>query len=371
MRLLWHSHSPLIASGYGQPTALWLPKLKEMGHDVFVSAFQGLAAEVSLYKGIHVLNTDDGKYGMSVLGQLARSSNVDVIVTLMDMWVLPPHDVNALGVPVVHWSTVDCNPLGAPDREYLRRSVGQPVAPSRWGEKILTEAGFKASSVPYAIDPGVFYPDEARREESRRELGGDGRFVVGINAANVERKAWPEQLAAYARLWHEHPGEVLLLANVNMNGAVSPQEVAASLGLPQEAITWSVPGWRDAEGMADWYRALDVLCACVYAEGFGLPAVEAQACGTPAIVPDNPPVSEETGILARKVSCEPMWSSLHHSWWVRPSIASIHEALEDAFAAGRDGPDLAAAEHITRNYSLDVVAPLLETVLENAARRSA
>ena len=40
--------------------------------------------------------------------------------------------------------------------------------------------------------------------------------------------------------------------------------------------------------MAGWYRSLDVLSACSYGEGFGLPILEAQACGSPAIVTDAP-----------------------------------------------------------------------------------
>ena len=59
MRILWHSHSPLAATGYGKPTALWLPKLRDMGYEIMGSAFFG-QDDVIHYQGIPVANTDDG-----------------------------------------------------------------------------------------------------------------------------------------------------------------------------------------------------------------------------------------------------------------------------------------------------------------------
>jgi D-inositol-3-phosphate glycosyltransferase len=36
-------------------------------------------------------------------------------------------------------------------------------------------------------------------------------------------------------------------------------------------------------GLADWYRASDLVCVPSYSESFGLVALEAQACGTPVV----------------------------------------------------------------------------------------
>jgi glycosyltransferase involved in cell wall biosynthesis len=364
MRILWHSHSPLLNTGYGTLTGLWVPKLVELGHEVSISAFQGLQAELSLYKGVHILNVDDQKYGSTVLAQVAQNSNVDVVVTLMDMWALPPHEVNAVGVPVVHWSPIDCAPLGKLDTDYLRRSSGRPVAPSQWGAKILSDAGFQAEHIPCALDLDVFHPDDEDREESRRTAEVEDKFVVGINAANVDRKAWPEQLAAYAKLYHAHPNDVKLLANINMSGTVNLGEVMKTLDLPTEAVACSMPGWRDAEGMASWYRTLDVLSACSHAEGLGLTPLEAQACGVPVIVTDTEPMNTETAPGGRHVACQPVWSALHHSWWVSPSIDSLYEALEDAYAAKRTGPDTAAVGY-AQQFSVDRTASMWDELLKD------
>jgi glycosyltransferase involved in cell wall biosynthesis len=353
-------------TGYGIPTALWLPRLREAGHEVTAAAFAGQPQEVSLHKGIPVLNADDGKYGATVLAGIAQACAADVIVTLMDAWVFSPGALDSAG-RVGHWMPVDTTPLSALDQAYLKGSRAVPIAMSRYGAQTLGDAGFPAQCVPYAFDPQVFFPDEADRAKTRAGLGLGDKFATGINAANVERKAWPEQLAAYARLWREHPGQVVLLANVSQSGPVPVAAIAAQLGLPDEAIQWSVPGLMDQTALASWYRALDVLSAATYAEGFGLPAAEAQACGTPVIVTDAPPLSTETGLPGRKAACEPVWT-FHQAWWRRPSIAALHEALEDAYSARgeREKDSAIAAEHAAQ-YAVDAVAPLWEPVLEQVA----
>jgi glycosyltransferase involved in cell wall biosynthesis len=355
-----------MSTGYGTPTALWLPRLRELGHEVTAAAFLGQPQEVSLYKGIPVWNADDGKFGATVLAGIAEACRPDVIITLADAWVFEPGALDGAG-KIGHWMPVDASPLSALDRTYLEGSRAVPVAMSEYGARTLGEAGFPAPCVPYAFDPEVFCPDEADRKATRARLGLDGMFAVGINAANVERKAWPEQLAAFARLWRASAGQVVLLANVSQSGPVPVAAIAAGLGLPDEAIRWSAPGLMDQPALASWYRALDVLSACSYAEGFGLPLAEAQACGTPVIVTDAPPVSTEAGLPGRKVACEPVWT-FHQAWWHRPLIASLYGALADAFSARADrGEGSAAAVEYAAWYAVDVVAPMWGPVLERVA----
>ncbi len=33
MRILWHSNAPFLKTGYGQQTAIWAPRLRDLGHD--------------------------------------------------------------------------------------------------------------------------------------------------------------------------------------------------------------------------------------------------------------------------------------------------------------------------------------------------
>ena len=253
------------------------------------------------------------------------------------------------------------------DEPIASTGAGGPSSKSRGSVSSgpAAAAGLDGAAIPYACDPAVFRPDAADRVRARRDAGVDGTFTVGINAAAVERKAWPEQLEAYARLWREHPGDVILLARTSP----SVQGIARDLGLPPEAIRWTAPGDTGQAGLASWYRTLDVLSACTYAEGFCLPVLEAQACGTPVIVTDAPPVSTETGLPGRHVACEPLWNPMHKAWWHRPSVTALHEALEAAYAAPaseRAAASTAAAAH-ARKYAISAVAPWWAALLEERA----
>ena len=78
------------------------------------------------------------------------------------------------------------------DRRILEEGGGRPIAMSRFGHKVLTEAGFPALYAPHGIPTDVWKPPEDR-EALRGKLGLEGKFVIGINAANQDpvRKGVP------------------------------------------------------------------------------------------------------------------------------------------------------------------------------------
>ena len=84
--------------------------------------------------------------------------------------------------------------------------------------------------------------------------------------------------------------------------------------------------------MAAWYNGIDVLSLCSYGEGFGLPLLEAQACGTPVITTDASAMSELCG-AGFLVSGTPWWTDGHQSFWTRPDISDIDMAYEAAYNA--------------------------------------
>ncbi len=58
------------------------------------------------------------------------------------------------------------------------------------------------------------------------------------------------------------------------------RKMAAELGVA-DIVRFVPPTTR--EGLADWYRAADLVCVPSHSESFGLVAIEAQACGTPVV----------------------------------------------------------------------------------------
>src|SRR5208282_5292470 len=116
-----------------------------------------------------------------------------------------------------------------------------------------------------------------------------------------------------------------MAANLRISDAVSfPDSYSYDLGLISE------------EHMAAWYRGLDVLSFCSYAEGFGLPLIEAQACGIPVITTNGSSMSELCG-GGWLVSGTPFWATGHCAWWTRPDATDIEQAYESAYQAREDG----------------------------------
>lgn len=129
-----------------------------------------------------------------------------------------------------------------------------------------------------------------------------------------------------------------------------------------EAVTHFAPeyvvamGLPDA-GMAEYYSALDVLVAPSFGEGFGVPILEAQACGRPVIVGGWTAMAElcfaGTQIPIR--DAEPYWTPLG-SWQYVPRVGAITAALEEVYIkAGAAGCDEATARNGALGYDVNLV----------------
>ncbi len=106
--------------------------------------------------------------------------------------------------------------------------------------------------------------------------------------------------------------------------------------------------------MATWTQAIDVLLATTYAEGFGLPIIEAQACGTPVIT-TNASSMTELNPHGISISGEPFWNGVHRGWWIRPSITQMIEALEEAYE-NRNSVDRDKLREFALEYDINAVA---------------
>jgi glycosyltransferase involved in cell wall biosynthesis len=89
------------------------------------------------------------------------------------------------------------------------------------------------------------------------------------------------------------------------------------------------------EDMAALYSAFDVLANPSYGEGFGIPVIESQACGTRVIASGwaaSADLVAEDGWLLQGV---PFWDEPQKAWWQIPLVDSIHSALVEAYKAPR------------------------------------
>jgi glycosyltransferase involved in cell wall biosynthesis len=82
--------------------------------------------------------------------------------------------------------------------------------------------------------------------------------------------------------------------------------------------------------LAALYTDADVLLATSAGEGFGVPVIEAQACGTPVIVSDWTAQPELCGD-GWLVDGQPLWDPNQHSWFFTPNVSQIVSSLREAW----------------------------------------
>lgn len=345
-------------------TALFVPRIAALGHEMIIFSPHNISGSPLGWEGFRVIPAAKDSYGNDIIVASYRHHEADLLITLCDVFTLRPSAAALAEVNVAHWTPVDCDPAGEGDMLVLREGHGIPVAMSRFGERVLgAEEGLEPLYVPHGVDTDAFAPGP--RDEIRESLGFPPEmFVIGVCAMNRDpvRKGFAEQMMAFAAFHERHRDSRLMLHTAPVSEALHLEGLARRLGI-QDVVMFPdqysyATGAISREMVASWYTALDVLSACSYGEGFCLPALEAQACGTPVVATDCSALAELCG-AGWLVAGERHWVNGHGSWWMRPPVAGITEAYEAAWEARQHGemPGLREqARKFALGYDADVVA---------------
>jgi glycosyltransferase involved in cell wall biosynthesis len=344
-----------------------------MGHEVIVSSFYGLSGAPTQWNGITVLPGFGANYCSVSLYEHCKVIKPDLVVTLGDVWVLDPQLLGQL--PIAHWLPADSRPMSTADRNFVEAAgVCQLMAMSRFGFDRFADAGFDPVYCPHGIDLDVFRFSQDR-DESRQRMDLDGRFVIGLNMANNDaiRKALPEIMVAFAKFHNDRPDSLLSLHScVHQDGGQDLEFLAESLGITDvcrvvDQYSYS-GGLISDQDMAQWYGVIDVLCATSYAEGFGLPIMEAQACGVPVIT-TNASAMSELNPHGIGVDGIPFYNGVHRAWWLRPDIRGIYEAFHQAYE-NKDSVDRKQLRDFAAEYEVNTVAEkYMGPAIEELGRR--
>jgi glycosyltransferase involved in cell wall biosynthesis len=247
-----------------------------------------------------------------------------------------------------------------------------PVAMSEHGQRVLGKAGIDAGYVPHALDMELWKPDPMRL--SLRAAFGipEHYFAIGMNYNNIDpiRKATPENFLAFKEFHDRVPNSILFAHTMAaMAHSLDQRVLARTLGITdyvrfadQERVHNVSDKQFTTKDMVRWYTAMDVVLNSTYGEGFGLPALEAQACGTPVILSDGTtgPQLKGPGWL---VNTEPFWNVNHAAWWHRPSVHSIKKQLNSAYQS-RSPFKRHAARLFAEKYDIRLTGPMWSEMLE-------
>lgn len=387
--ILWVSNAPWAGTGYGTQCSQVVGRIAGDGHRVAVNANYGFEAgntsvqlrgrDVNVYgSGFGQWRTDAIK--ANALHWAASHGSEPLIVTLLDVWTLKPDDVG--DIPVLSWTPVDHAPIPPKVAAWFANKNVRAVAMSKFGKAMFDGVGIDSVYIPHAFEGDVFKPSpqidlgNGNVKSGRELLGiGDDRFVVMMNSANKgvtpNRKAFGENLLAFSMFAADKPDALLYLHTDQFGsmGGIDLLKLARACDIKDEQIKFvDQYAYRSQIApsiLAGIYSAADVLLATSRGEGFGIPVIEAQACGVPVIVSDWTAQPELVGD-GWVVQSQPEWDALQDSWFCTPLVGDIVDALNQAYARG--GGVSQKAIDFAKQYDADTVyeqhwRPLLKVSL--------
>jgi glycosyltransferase involved in cell wall biosynthesis len=190
-------------------------------------------------------------------------------------------------------------------REMVVQALGYPV------ERIWV--------IPLGVDHAVFHPRPVPPDfDARYGLDSRYRYVLYVGSENP-RKNLPFLLRAFARLHQDMPDVRLIrVGSVQyLSQACVLEQQIQELGLGDAVLHLSaIP---DGDLVLFYNRAALFVFPSLY-EGFGLPVLEAMACGTPVVCSDAASLPEVAGDAALRVS------PLDEEGWAE----AMYRALTDA-----------------------------------------
>jgi glycosyltransferase involved in cell wall biosynthesis len=310
-------------------------------YDLVCSSFYGLEGAPLRWNGVTVMPGNQGTYGNEfVLGHANDHFGGDLrngmVVTLMDVWVLAAPVFRQ--VNTVSWVPVDHQPVPDKVKAFLQQTSAVPLAMSKFGRDELVKAGLEPLYVPHAVDTDVYQPHD--RTEARKAVGQpEDAFIVGMVAANKgNRKGFSLALQAFRIFWEDHRDAKLYLHTVVEPDQVPGEDIlqlVKALGIPKDALmipsqyAMKYDPFND-ETMARVYSGLDVLVNPAHGEGFGVPVLEAAACGTPAVVTNFSAMPEVAGEWGWHVGCRDHWT-YQNAWQAMADVEEIVEAFGRAY----------------------------------------
>ena len=385
----WMSNSSyFMSSGYATQTGVWTRALKKPGQDnIQILAFRGIEGRGWRNPdGILEWPRSRDAYMNDIIQTHVKALHLDLVFTLIDVWALSPLTYGQL--PWAAWIPIDSSPI-VPHAMQSLDSCRWPIAMSRFGKAELESSGYRPLYVPHGLDGKVFYPREDR-SACRKLLSAltkriipDDTFLVIEVAANGEGIPSRKNFSATLRAWrdfHEaHPDSLLYLHTDPLGVHGEPlSDMVVQYGVGDSVLFPPsydyIMGRLEESLLAEFYCAADAFILLSRGEGFGLPIIESQLCGTPVIVTDFA-AGAELCLAGWKVGghLEEHYP-LSHQMWVHVDEAA--QRLTDAYGLWKGGKMPALREEAAQkalayeveNVLKDHMLPALLTIQDELAR---
>lgn len=307
MRVLWVGDA-CVATGFARCTHAACDELHTRGHHPRVLGINHFGDPHDHPYPVHACfcPPDKGQdtMGTTRLPHLLERYPADVIVLLQDPWNIADY-LNNLDLynasrrqqgcdpipipPIVAWMAVDArNHDAAP----LNR-LSHIVVWTEFARDELLRCGVTVpiSVVGLGVD-GRFRPQA--KLPARKRIGIDlppDAYLIGVVGRNQPRKRLDLTIQYYAEWLRRYGhGNAYLYLHVAPTGeqGYDITRLVRYFGVGGRVIACTPPAGQgmDDELMPYVYSAMDVYLTTTQGEGWGLPALEAMACGVPVVAPD-------------------------------------------------------------------------------------
>lgn len=361
MKILWVGDAA-AATGFARATHAACDALHARGHEVHVLGLNYFGDPheypYNLYPAARANRSNEDGFGVARCGELAGTLDPDVVVIVQDHWNMPPY-FEALpdGVPVVGVFCLDGKNMNAATCGL--NALRGAVFSTKFGADEARLGGYTGPSkvVGYGVDIDVFQPGDramARASAGFPPEAQDG-FIVGTVCRNHPRKRLDLTIRYFAKWLDErdYDDAYLFIHAMGTGGQ--------GYNLKQLATFYSVGGNQrrrllltpdvdiatgfDEQQLVGMYQAMDVYVNTSQGEGWGLPVMEAMACGIPCIVPKWSALAEWAADASLQVPCT---SYAHTPGGVNvlggiPDERQFIKALDTLYDATKPGEELTTA----------------------------
>jgi len=296
--------------------------------------------------------------------QICVNEKPDLMVTLFDIWIaeLAEHDrpgleffgdIHKRWVP---WIPVDHNPSPVGITNQAKKAY-HAVTMSKFGKEALEEKGVSSTLIPLGTDTSIFKPTEDKTADvdwmikhsiPMKKSGGvqwdTEDFIIGINAAPKDpvRKNFCAMFDAFKIFLEQNPDARRDARMYLHTWRTFPQSWPLTFLAEERGIVdycrvthefYMYCGYNE-EKMARTTRAWTIFMNLATREGFGIPIIEACACGIPPIV---------TNFTAMPELAE------GHGWTIDGYVGNA--TLTNLLSYGMDADVFEAAEAIEEAYN--------------------
>jgi glycosyltransferase involved in cell wall biosynthesis len=364
MRISWISNSAWSCTGYGQQLKIVVPRLKALGHEQSIQAFYGHQGSPIDWNGVTVYGAHGHAFGMDTVAAHADNFRADCVISNMDAWVVEP--AMMLNQKWVAWFPIDSEPCPPLVIEKVKQAFHRVVW-TEFGKREMDKVGLDYDYIPYGVDLNVFKPGDRVLARETAHMPQD-KFIVGMVAMNKgypPRKAFYQNIEAFKRLHDKHPDTMLYLHTLDgshPNGeTIDLRGFAEGIGLKigtdvifADQYSYLI-GYPDT-AMATLYNCFDVHLLVSMGEGFGMPQLEAQACGTPVICGDWTSMPELcfSGWKVDRKDAEPTYTT-QNTYQFTPHVNAIVDKLEQAYQMRGNADYAKRAVDGAKKYSIDRV----------------